>query len=139
MDSWLDYIDSNKSQHEKHKILLDIFEDIDIVINSPGCLYWRELLTVFPDAKLLILNQHVDDWFETYRTSYSSTTPIDQTGEHQQNPKHEFSVSRDMFSKIPSYSVPFFKICAPFFAKLTLLEHSQMRLLNGAQFLHEVN
>ncbi|MGB8364786.1 MAG: sulfotransferase family protein [Rhizomicrobium sp.] len=42
-----------------------IFKDYAAMVDYPGCKYWRELATYYPDAKVLHTVRDPDSWFES--------------------------------------------------------------------------
>lgn len=43
-----------------------IYRDYTATLDWPGCAFWRELLTAYPDAKVLLNVRDPHGWFESY-------------------------------------------------------------------------
>lgn len=42
-----------------------------VTLDTPACLYWKELASAFPDAKVLLLQRDPESWYESmYSTVY---------------------------------------------------------------------
>ena len=64
--------DQNLSTQEKSKILYEMFKDVDYCGDWPCFNYWREILEVFPEAKVIFYQREEDAWFK----SFQGTTEI---------------------------------------------------------------
>lgn len=52
---------------EKQEILYKCLKDFDIVTDLPFHLYWKELLEVFPDAKVIYYEREIESWFKSFK------------------------------------------------------------------------
>ena len=53
-----------------------IFADYQAMVDHPGCAHWRELMDVFPDAKVLHTVRDPDKWFDsTQATIFNPDRP----------------------------------------------------------------
>ena len=43
----------------------EIFEGKDSIVDWPGSYHWRELMDVYPDAKVLLSVRDADSWFDS--------------------------------------------------------------------------
>ncbi len=54
-----------------------IFDGYEAMVDHPGCAYWRELMDVYPDAKVLHTVRDPDKWFDsTQATIFSPERPF---------------------------------------------------------------
>jgi sulfotransferase family protein len=47
-----------------------LFHKFDATVDTPACLYYRELMEVFPDAKVVLTVRDPDRWYESFTTLY---------------------------------------------------------------------
>lgn len=43
------------------------FDDVDAVCDAPACMYWRELLAAYPEAKAVLTVRDEEDWWRSMR------------------------------------------------------------------------
>ena len=65
-DFWLLYYDKSKTTEERNKILYDMLKDFDIALDTPFYFYWKEILDVFPDCKVIFYERNEDDWYKSH-------------------------------------------------------------------------
>src|SRR5258706_3532633 len=59
-----------------------IFADYQSVVDYPGCRFWRELMDVYPDAKVLHSTRDPQRWFEsTQATIFAPGSALDNPPE----------------------------------------------------------
>lgn len=46
-----------------------VFGDYRAMVDWPGCAFWRDLMRVYPDAKVLLSVRDPEKWFESYRAT----------------------------------------------------------------------
>ena len=49
-----------------------VFAGFTATVDYPGCTYWRELATCYPDAKVLLTVRDPDDWFDSTQATIFS-------------------------------------------------------------------
>lgn len=49
-----------------------VFDDVDAVSDLPAALYWRELLDVYPDLRVILTIRQEDAWFESCSRYFAS-------------------------------------------------------------------
>lgn len=64
-----------------------IFKGFQSCTDAPACSFWRELIEVYPDAKVLLSVRDADDWFESTQATVMGPHMIDMT---TQGPLKEF-------------------------------------------------
>ena len=79
IDDWLEIESSATTFEQKNKILKDMLENVDVVVDFPFVTFWREILGCFPEAKVIFYEREVEDWFK----SFLSTTDIGIRNEHK--------------------------------------------------------
>lgn len=58
-----------------------IFADYQAMVDHPGCAHWRELMDVYPDAKVLHTVRDPDKWFDsTQATIFNPARPSPPDG-----------------------------------------------------------
>jgi len=50
-----------------------LFRDFDATVDFPACVYYRELLQAFPDAKVILTVRDADRWFDSFLTLQQTT------------------------------------------------------------------
>lgn len=50
---------------QKPEIFREIFKDVDACTDSPSYLFWEEILQVFPDAKVILIERDEDKWVDS--------------------------------------------------------------------------
>jgi len=51
----------------------DLFKNYQATVDFPACIYYRELLAEFPDAKVVLNLREPDRWFESFLTLQQTT------------------------------------------------------------------
>jgi len=54
------------SADEKKAILKKMYQDVDIVMDIPSYFYWKELLEIFPEAKVIFSERPEDKWWPSF-------------------------------------------------------------------------
>src|SRR5262249_4216448 len=49
-----------------------LFHKFDATVDTPACLYYKELLEAFPDAKVVLTVRDPDRWYESLTTLHRS-------------------------------------------------------------------
>ena len=61
-------------------MFLDMYGEVDVVVDQPACTLWNILHQQFPQAKIILMERDsAEEWFRSYFTmiqSYSNTTPV---------------------------------------------------------------
>ena len=65
MDDWIAFYQA-KSTEERHKILYNMLNDVDIIMDIPGFLFWNEIMTVFPDCKAIFYERDMNSWYKSF-------------------------------------------------------------------------
>ena len=63
LNFWKIFNDQNNSVEEKQKAIYDMLKNTDVVTDMPFYLYWKEILDVFPNAKVIFYERPEDEWF----------------------------------------------------------------------------
>lgn len=58
-----------------------IFAGYASMVDHPGCAYWRELMAVYPDAKVLHTVRDPDKWFDSTQATIFSPSNLDRPRE----------------------------------------------------------
>jgi len=64
--SWKQFFDESTTTKEKYQILYNMYKDVDVVCEGPNLYFWRELLEVFPEAKVIHYQRPIDSWYKSY-------------------------------------------------------------------------
>lgn len=67
-DLWLKFYDHRTTTKQRHQLLYKMLKDVDIVFDLPFYFYWKELLDIFPDCKIVFHERNEDEWF--YRAGW---------------------------------------------------------------------
>ena len=51
----------------------DLFKNYQATVDFPACIYYRELLAEFPDAKVVLNMRDPERWFESFLTLQQTT------------------------------------------------------------------
>ena len=49
-----------------------LFRKFEATVDTPGCLYYKELLQAFPDAKVVLTVREPDRWYASFVTLYTT-------------------------------------------------------------------
>lgn len=47
------------------EVLFELFSKFQSVTDFPGCLFYRELLELYPDAKVILTTRNAEDWYSS--------------------------------------------------------------------------
>jgi hypothetical protein len=42
-----------------------IFSDFSATVDFPACIYWRDLIDYYPEAKVILTTRDVENWFRS--------------------------------------------------------------------------
>lgn len=62
MDMWNDFMEG-KSEMDWHKL----YEEYDASTDLPSCIYWREQMDAFPEAKVVLTKRDPEAWWNSYK------------------------------------------------------------------------
>ena len=49
------------------EIFLEMYRDVDVVVDQPACTLWHILLRQFPEAKVILMERESPEaWFRSY-------------------------------------------------------------------------
>lgn len=48
----------------------ELFHGYRVTVDSPGCLFYRELCEAYPSARVILTVRDADSWFESVRTTF---------------------------------------------------------------------
>ena len=49
------------------EIFLEMYREVDVVVDQPACTLWSVLYQQFPDAKIILMERDsAEDWFRSY-------------------------------------------------------------------------
>jgi hypothetical protein len=65
LDAWHKFITGQASM-DWHAL----FRKFEATVDTPGCLYYKELMEAFPDAKVVLAVRDPDRWYESFTTLY---------------------------------------------------------------------
>lgn len=74
LDMWYDFV-SGKSPMAWQVL----FRDFEATVDTPACIYYRELMTVFPDAKVILTLRDPERWYQSFMTlrkTHDSLRPL---------------------------------------------------------------
>lgn len=54
-----------------------MFKDVDVVMDSPCCYFWEEILEAFPEAKVLFGYRDDEQWYKSFKSQVDSYERID--------------------------------------------------------------
>jgi hypothetical protein len=77
-----------------------IFDGYRATVDYPGCSYWRELIDVYPDAKMLLSVRDPDKWFDSTSETIFSPEWIRMCRESPMGEFFERTVFRDFGERI---------------------------------------
>ena len=63
LDKWHDFI-SGKNAMDWHTL----FRDFEATVDTPACVYYRELMEAFPDAKVILTLRDPERWYQSFMT-----------------------------------------------------------------------
>ena len=64
-DLWLKVMDDNLSKNERNRLLYEMHKNVDVIIDLPAHLYWKELSEVFPEAKVIFFARSEESWVKS--------------------------------------------------------------------------
>lgn len=65
-DAWIQVFSKTTSSQEKEKLISEMYKDVDVVVEGPNIFYWREILKIFPDCKVIHYQRDEDDWWNSF-------------------------------------------------------------------------
>ena len=63
-DLWLEFFET-MDKAVKNQILRKILDNVDVVLDLPYYFFWKEILDVFPEAKVVFYERDEDEWFDS--------------------------------------------------------------------------
>ena len=62
---WIKFFSPKTSTDEKYKLLYEMFKDVDALVEGPNLYFWKEILTVFPECKVVHFQREEDAWYKS--------------------------------------------------------------------------
>ena len=63
LDNYLKFFDGDVGD----EIFLEMYREVDVVVDQPACTLWSVLYQQFPDAKIILMERDsAEDWFRSY-------------------------------------------------------------------------
>ena len=63
LDNYLKFFDGDIGE----EIFLEMYSEVDVVVDQPACTLWNILYKQFPDAKIILMERNsAEDWFNSY-------------------------------------------------------------------------
>jgi len=60
---WLEFVDNDSlTKEQRLQLLRDMHKDVDVIVDLPAHLFWRELLEAFPEAKVVFYARGEAGW-----------------------------------------------------------------------------
>jgi hypothetical protein len=67
LDTWSDLLEGG-GEIDWHKL----FDGYDASIDLPACIFWREMMDAFPNAKVILTTREAESWFKSYMSLVES-------------------------------------------------------------------
>ena len=61
LDMWNDFMEG-KAEMDWQKL----FAGYDVVYDLPLCIYWREMMEAFPEAKVILTTREPEGWWNSW-------------------------------------------------------------------------
>ena len=65
LDAWYQFV-TGQAPMDWHTL----FRNFEATVDTPGCLYYQELMEAFPDAKVVLTVREPDRWYASLMTLY---------------------------------------------------------------------
>ena len=65
-DHWLEFYNSRTTTERRKEILYEMLNHADVVLDMPFYFYWKELMDVFPKAKVIFFAREEDQWYNSF-------------------------------------------------------------------------
>ena len=63
LDNYIKFFDGDLGE----EMFLDMYRDVDVVVDQPACTLWYILHQQFPEAKIILMEREsAEDWFRSY-------------------------------------------------------------------------
>ena len=63
LDNYLDFFEGRVGE----EIFLEMYRDVDVVVDQPACTLWHIILRQFPEAKVILMERESPEaWFRSY-------------------------------------------------------------------------
>ena len=63
LDNYIKFFDGDIGE----EIFLDMYSQVDVVVDQPACTLWNILHQQFPEAKIILMEREsAEDWFRSY-------------------------------------------------------------------------
>ena len=62
---WIKFFSPKTSTDEKYQLLYEMFKDVDALVEGPNLYFWKEILTVFPECKVVHFQREEDAWYKS--------------------------------------------------------------------------
>ena len=63
LDNYLKFFDGDIGE----EIFLEMYSEVDVVVDQPACTLWNIIYQQFPDAKIILMERDsAEDWFRSY-------------------------------------------------------------------------
>ena len=63
LDNYLKFFDGDIGE----EIFLEMYQEVDVVVDQPACTLWNIIYQQFPDAKIILMERDsAEDWFRSY-------------------------------------------------------------------------
>jgi hypothetical protein len=73
LDMWNAFMEGKNSMDWEK-----LFEGYDASTDLPACIYWREMMVAFPDAKVILTIRDAESWWKSYQSLVESQQgPVD--------------------------------------------------------------
>merc|ERR1719244_367205 len=75
LDNWLDLYEGRVGE----EVLLEIYRDVDVVVDLPACTAWHLLLKQFPNSKVILMERDsAESWVKSLRGMYDHYFKFDR-------------------------------------------------------------
>ena len=63
LDNYIKFFDGDIGE----EIFLEMYREVDVVVDQPACTLWNIIYQQFPDAKIILMERDsAEDWFRSY-------------------------------------------------------------------------
>lgn len=64
---WTKFFSHKTTTVEKKNLLREMYQNFDVAVEGPNIIFWKEILEVFPDCKVVHWHRHEDEWYKSFR------------------------------------------------------------------------
>ncbi len=80
-----------------------LLSDFRSTADAPGCIFWRDLIAQYPDARVVLTTRSPESWYESFRdTAYQAITHPERSPDEQHRAVQKMARVFFSFFVIPS-------------------------------------